>query len=323
MLDFIKSNKFTFIVNGFHFENTVVEAILISPLIYESLRQDPSVSTFCISSSEIDSNDFIEFVQLFHLNINFDSTILVLSLLSIFRALGNESLSISLLTLIHSQLDESQSSFNSKLDQSRIPFWRESLNIDVNIDYCASKFGFYSTAELCCLNQHLLHALLSSSSLHLENENVLLTRLLELGEDYSEMLNYLEIAFLSDEGISQFVEHFPFSRLTSDIWSKIVIRLKSIPDEELCHHCYHFHIFDLQQQKVHQCKSTIFSTFPTFLNDITNKTLRLLYRGSRDGFNSSSFHNKCDGESNTITFIQTTKDFLFGRFTPVCWDSSN
>jgi hypothetical protein len=122
MLDFIKSNKFTFTVNGFHFESTITEAIVISPFVYESLLQDPSVSTFCISSSEIDSNDFVEFVQLFHLNTSFDSTIPVLSLLSIFRALGNESLSISLLTLIHSQLDELQSSFNSKSNQSKIPF---------------------------------------------------------------------------------------------------------------------------------------------------------------------------------------------------------
>jgi hypothetical protein len=218
---------------------------------------------------------------------------------------------------MHSQFDESQSSFNSKSDQSGIPIWRDSLNIDVNIDYYASKFGFYSTAELCCLDRHLFHALLSSSSLRLESEDVLLTRLLELGEDYYEMWNYLEIAFLNDEGISQFVEYFPFSKLTSNIWSKIVIRLKGILNEELRHHCYHSHIFD-SQQKVHHCKSTILSTFPTFLNDITIKTLRLLYQGSRNGFDSSSFHNKCDGESNTITFIQTTKDFIFRGFTLVC-----
>jgi hypothetical protein len=233
-------------VNGFHFESTVAEAILISSFIYESLLQDPSVSTFCISSSKIDSNDFVEFVQLFRLNTSFNSTIHVLSLLSIFRALGNESLSISLFALMHSQLDESQSSSNSKSDQSGILLWIESLNVDVNIDYCVFKFGLYSTAELCCLDLSLLHALLSSSSLRLENEDVLLTQLLELGEDYYELWNYLEIAFLSDEGISKFVEHFPFSNLTSDIWSKIMIRLKVTPDEELRHHRYHSHICDSQ-----------------------------------------------------------------------------
>jgi hypothetical protein len=166
---------------------------------------------------------------------------------------------------------------------------------------------FYSTTELCCLDRNLFHALLSSSLL--ENKDVLFTRLLELGGNYYEFWNYLEIAFLNDDGISQFVTYFPFSMLTSDIWSKIVICLKGIPDEERSPHRYHN--FDSQEMVI-QCKSIILSTPPTFVNVIINKTLRLLYRGNRDGFDSSAFHNKCDGESNMIIFIQTTKDFIFG-----------
>jgi hypothetical protein len=90
MLDFITSDELRFIVNDFHFENTIAEAILISPFVYESLFQDPSESPFCIASSEIDPNDFVECVQLFRLKTSFDSAIPVLSLLSIVRALGNE-----------------------------------------------------------------------------------------------------------------------------------------------------------------------------------------------------------------------------------------
>jgi hypothetical protein len=51
--------------------------------------------------------------------------------------------------------------------------------------------------------------------------------------------------------------------------------------------------------------------------------MRLLYRGSRDGFGASNFHNKCDGESNTITIVLTTKDFIFGGFSSLAWDSSS
>jgi hypothetical protein len=51
-----------------HFERTVAEAIRMSPFVYESFLEDPSVSTFSISSSQIDSNDFIEFVQMFRSN---------------------------------------------------------------------------------------------------------------------------------------------------------------------------------------------------------------------------------------------------------------
>jgi hypothetical protein len=94
MLDFMQSNKFTFIVNDSHFESTVAEGILISPFVDKSFLDDPSVSTFSISGSEIDSNDFVEFVQMFRSNNSFESTIPVLSLLSILRALEHELLSL-------------------------------------------------------------------------------------------------------------------------------------------------------------------------------------------------------------------------------------
>jgi hypothetical protein len=48
----------------------------------------------------------------------------------------------------------------------------------------------------------------------------------------------------------------------------------------------------------------------------------LLYRGSHDGFVASNFRSKCDGESNTITIILPTKDFIFGGFSSLAWDSS-
>jgi hypothetical protein len=70
-------------------------------------------------------------------------------------------------------------------------------------------------------------------------------------------------------------------------------------------------------------ESNIISTFPEILNEFRNRKLKLLYRGSRDGFNSSDFHGKCDGQSDTITFIQTTKDFIFGGYTPLSWDSTS
>jgi hypothetical protein len=47
----------------------------------------------------------------------------------------------------------------------------------------------------------------------------------------------------------------------------------------------------------------------------------LLYRGSRDGFAASTFHGKCDGQSNTVTIIESTRGYVFGGFTPIAWDS--
>ena len=49
----------------------------------------------------------------------------------------------------------------------------------------------------------------------------------------------------------------------------------------------------------------------------------LLYRATRDGFEGSSFHSKCDGEAKTITIIKTKDNYVFGGYTAVTWGSSN
>jgi hypothetical protein len=63
--------------------------------------------------------------------------------------------------------------------------------------------------------------------------------------------------------------------------------------------------------------------YPTILNDFANKTWKLLYRGSRDGFRVSNFHGKCDCQSTILTLIEAMKGFLFGGFTPLIWDSTS
>ena len=52
------------------------------------------------------------------------------------------------------------------------------------------------------------------------------------------------------------------------------------------------------------------------------KRYELLLRGSRDGFHSNNFHQKCDGKNNTITFILTKYGRRFGGFTEATWDQS-
>jgi hypothetical protein len=93
-------------------------------------------------------------------------------------------------------------------------------------------------------------------------------------------------------------------------------RLKGLCDDNL--RMPRFYI-----ESVPRCESAIISTFPEILNKFQNRKLKLLCRGSRDGFNWSDFHKTCDGQNDTITFIRTTKDFIFGGYTPLSWDSTN
>jgi hypothetical protein len=67
--------------------------------------------------------------------------------------------------------------------------------------------------------------------------------------------------------------------------------------------------------------SRILSYFPAIFNDFHSKRFSLLWRGSRDGFNPSDFHARCDRHANTMTLIEDTTGAVFGGFTPVAWES--
>lgn len=52
------------------------------------------------------------------------------------------------------------------------------------------------------------------------------------------------------------------------------------------------------------------------------KEVKLLYRASRDG-DSTQFHNKCNGKTNTITFVKAINGRKFGGFASLGWHSNN
>jgi hypothetical protein len=67
--------------------------------------------------------------------------------------------------------------------------------------------------------------------------------------------------------------------------------------------------------------SQIISDFPEIFREFRGKQFSVLWRGSRDGFKSQTFHDRCDGHSNTLTVIFDTKGNIFGGFTPLKWES--
>ena len=56
---------------------------------------------------------------------------------------------------------------------------------------------------------------------------------------------------------------------------------------------------------------------------IGNKKLELIFRGTRDGMNNKSFHNKCDNQGPNIVLIKTDKDHIFGGFSSISWVSND
>jgi hypothetical protein len=69
--------------------------------------------------------------------------------------------------------------------------------------------------------------------------------------------------------------------------------------------------------------SRIISEVPEIFAEFREKSFKILWRGSRDGFGVKEFHRRCDGHANTLTVILDTKGNIFGGFTPVEWDSSD
>ena len=51
--------------------------------------------------------------------------------------------------------------------------------------------------------------------------------------------------------------------------------------------------------------------------------LKLIYRGSRDGFTAKAFHSKCDNnKSPTISFIKSDQNKIFGGYTEQTWEAN-
>lgn len=53
----------------------------------------------------------------------------------------------------------------------------------------------------------------------------------------------------------------------------------------------------------------------------TESIVELLYRATKDGFQASSFHSKCDQKEKTVTIIKNSSNHVFGGFTRSKWTS--
>ena len=52
------------------------------------------------------------------------------------------------------------------------------------------------------------------------------------------------------------------------------------------------------------------------------KSMKLLYRGTRDGMTSKNFHDKCDNIGKTICLFLNNKENIFGGYSSIRWEST-
>lgn len=108
----------------------------------------------------------------------------------------------------------------------------------------------------------------------------------------------------------------------------MIFKLKFIPSELKIDKELVGRIFYKNKKSIDKIKSVILSKDD--FNNLTklcefpqNFEWSLLYRGTRDGMNSESFHDKCDNHSNTITVIKSSNGNIFGAYSACMWDSTN
>ena len=76
--------------------------------------------------------------------------------------------------------------------------------------------------------------------------------------------------------------------------------------------------FDTESKILFPCTQKVY-----FIKQILEwsdyKKMELIYRGSRDGSSSKSFHTKCDNQGPTIVLYQNNNGGIFGGFTSISW----
>jgi hypothetical protein len=113
LFELIQHEDFTFVVKDQRFKSTLAEAIIISPIISERLKSDPTNREFCFLTDELEPKQFSIFPDFIPCrdSIKFSGK-LESDSLSIWKMLGNESFSLTFLHLIHS--NQSDQTLESK-----------------------------------------------------------------------------------------------------------------------------------------------------------------------------------------------------------------
>lgn len=308
MQERIQTDDFTIVLNGEDFYVSLMEALLISSKVSESVQADAGCRSIRLDSRVLTHDHFVEFWE-FVYDVDILEAITLeagLRFLECCRLLGNDSLALVILALIHPIRAVTHLPGSSPNSPRSISL------LTADIDYCASLFYLYSAEEVRMLSRELLHRILESDGLCILSEDQFADLLIGLGEDFYEFAEHVEISNLSERGFSHFLDGIGFANFTRLLWERVQSRMRDGPRRAMA-----------ERRFFHGITSTILGIYPRVLDQFVNRVWKLVYRGSEHGFRGVDFHGKCDRQSNTVTLILTTTGCIFGGFTPVSWDSSN
>jgi hypothetical protein len=290
---------FVFCVNGENYSVPLAEAVFLSPRVFSLLKSDITIRFFKITDRGIDQRHFeplLEIVRGRRVRVAGSSR---LSFAKLSSQLGNTSLIQLYLGL-------------GDGDTVIEPVYRASSGFDLTV---------YSRESLLSLNFATLAQIVGSDTLRIESEDWLLDFIIELGDEYRDLMGFVKYDFLSAERLRTFLDEFDYRDMSDEIWTSLVRRLRGeMPTGE---NPNRYRQAPAASPSGFGFSSTIVSEFPAVLSVIEAKNARLLYRGTRDGFASSNCQSLVVGHSNLLIIVETTEGWIFGGYAHCKWPEND
>jgi hypothetical protein len=306
-------NNFTFILGADRYSCPSFVAEFLSPRVSFLRSEDSTVDEFVVKT--LDPDHLFTAV----LSLGFGGALdmdrgRVRFLRSIFSELGNSE-------LFELTFDASEEPVQIAREDllSRLFFFSESGgDCERDLHFVASHFYEFSLSDFDNFSFVVLERILSDGSLVVKSEDCifdLIHRRASRDLSFFPLLEYLRFEFISKrcmETAFAFIrDSFPL--LSIGIWDSLANRL-FLPAPSSTK----FDRFDIPLPAF---DSKIITSCPDIFADFGGKQLRLLYRGSRDGFGASDFHRLCDGHKGILTVIQSSEDYVFGGYTSLAFRS--
>jgi hypothetical protein len=232
------------------------------------------------------------------------------------RSVCEELWNLELFDLLHSEGENSSNHGGLLARLNFLSRLRGNVGEDLNLESIASHFYEFSVSDCRDLGTNVLEAIMNEPHLVLASEDSLYEIISDhVRRDRSSfsLLEFVRFEYLSVSFMESAVGLISdsFELLNMPVWKNLVNRL--ILTVQPPH---------LDSRLFGRLDSNIISSFPPSLKMLRESELKLLYRGSRDGFETSAFHGRCDGHRETVTVIESENGSIFGGYTPVVWQSS-
>jgi hypothetical protein len=223
--NWIKGDVFEVYFGAQKIECNLFQACFISKAIHRLLMSDRTICKFELEAHEYSVDiceEFSKFIKSGSLELNENNC---KDFEFVFRILENEELQKEIDDFEFGKGEVDINNCISRLENKV----RNKCNIDEELNFIASHFYMFNSRELERLKNNkieVLERILSSENLLLKDEDSLVEFISSLGEEYSELYDYVEFEFLSVKGIETFLSCFSLESIDSILWESIFRRLR-------------------------------------------------------------------------------------------------